>query len=144
MLPLAKCSPCLFFYKPWAENGFTSLKHCGNKKIQTKENYERDSTRPTKVLVAQACPTLCDSMDCSLPSSSVHEILQARILEWIDVPFSRGSSQSRDWTLVFCIAGRFFTFWATREMRVTDMGIRKGSLGNTRLSRAKQRTVLQA
>ena len=44
------------------------------------------------VLVAQSCPTLCDPMDCSPPGSSVHEILQARILEWVAIPFSRGSS----------------------------------------------------
>ena len=47
-----------------------------------------------KVLVAQSCLTLCSPMDCSLPGSSVHEILQARILEWVAIPFSRGSSQS--------------------------------------------------
>ena len=44
------------------------------------------------VLVAQSCPTLFDSMDCSLPGSSIHRILQARILDWIAIPFSRGSS----------------------------------------------------
>ena len=44
-----------------------------------------------KVLVAQSCPTLCDPMDCDPPGSSVHGILQARILEWLAVPFSRGS-----------------------------------------------------
>ena len=54
-------------------------------------------------------------MDCSLPGSSVHEILQARILEWVTVPFSRGSFQARDQTQVSHIAGRFFTVWATRE-----------------------------
>ena len=54
-------------------------------------------------------------MDCSLPSSSVHGILQAGILEWVAIPFARGSSQARDWTHVSCIAGRFFTDWATRE-----------------------------
>ena len=42
------------------------------------------------MLVAQSCPDLCDPMDCSLPSSSVHGILQARILEWVAVPFSGG------------------------------------------------------
>ena len=47
------------------------------------------------VLVAQSCPTLCDPMDCSPPGFSVHGILQARILEWISIPFSRGTSQSR-------------------------------------------------
>ena len=49
-----------------------------------------------KVLVAQLCLTLCDPMDCSPPSSSVHGILQARILEWVAIPFSRGSFQPRD------------------------------------------------
>ena len=64
-----------------------------------------------KVLVTQSCPTLCNSMDCSLPGSSVHGILQARILEWVAIPFSKGSSGPRDWTRVSCIAGRFFTIW---------------------------------
>ena len=63
--------------------------------------------------VAQSCPTLCDPMDSSPPGSSVHGILQARILEWIANSFSRGSSQLRDRALVSCIAGRFFTVWAT-------------------------------
>ena len=67
------------------------------------------------VLVAQSSPTLCDPMDCSLPGSSVHGISQARILEWVAMPFSRGSSQCRDGTQVSCIAGRFFTVWVTRE-----------------------------
>ena len=58
-----------------------------------------------KVLVAQSCPTLCDPMDCSLPGSSV----QARILEWVAIPFSRRSSQLRNQTQVSCIAGRFLT-----------------------------------
>ena len=51
----------------------------------------------------------------SLPGSSVHGILQARILEWVEIPFSRGSSWLMDGTGVSCIAGRFFTIWATRE-----------------------------
>ena len=46
--------------------------------------------------VAQSCPTLCDSMDCSPPGSSIHEILQAKILEWVAISFSKGSSQARD------------------------------------------------
>ena len=48
------------------------------------------------VLVAQLCPTLCDPIDCSLPGSSLHGILHARILEWVSMPFSRGSLQPRD------------------------------------------------
>ena len=56
------------------------------------------------VKVAQLCRTVCDPMYCT-----VHGILQARILEWVAIPFSRGSSQSRDQTLISCIAGGFFT-----------------------------------
>ena len=65
--------------------------------------------------VAQLCPTLCDPMDCSLSGSSVHGILQARVLEWGAIAFSRGSSQARDWTLVSRIPARRFNLWATRE-----------------------------
>ena len=54
-------------------------------------------------------------MDCSPLGSSVHGHLQARILKWVVIPFSWGSSQPRDWTQVCCIAGIFFTVWATRE-----------------------------
>ena len=61
-------------------------------------------------LVAQLCLTLCDPIDYT-----VHGILQARMLEWVAFPFSRGSSQSRDQTQVSLIAGGFFTSWATRE-----------------------------
>ena len=60
-------------------------------------------------LVAQSCLTLCDSMDCSPLGSSVHGILQIRILEWTVISFSRGSSPPRGQTHVSCIAGRFFT-----------------------------------
>ena len=63
-----------------------------------------------KVKVNQSCQTLCDPMNCI-----VHGILQARILEWVAFPFSRGCSQPRDWTQVSHIAGGFFTSWATRE-----------------------------
>ena len=61
------------------------------------------------------CLALCNPMDCSLPGSSIHGIVQARILEWVAIPFSRGSSWPRDRTWVSCTAGRFFTIWATRE-----------------------------
>ena len=61
------------------------------------------------VVVMQLSPTPFYPMVCSPPGFSVHGILQARILEWVAMPFSRGSSQSRDQTCVSCIAGRFFT-----------------------------------
>ena len=67
-------------------------------------------------LVTQSCLTLYDPMDCSPTGSSIHGISQARILEWVALPFSRGSSQPRDRTQVFCIAGRLFTIWE----RVTE------------------------
>ena len=67
-----------------------------------------------KVLIAQWV-SLCDSKDCRLPDSSIHGILQARIVEWVAIPFSKGSSRPRNLTQVSCIAGRFFTVWATRE-----------------------------
>ena len=65
--------------------------------------------------VAQSYPTLCDPMDCSLPGSSVHGIFQARILEWVSISFSRGSSRPSDRTWVSRIVGRYFTVWATSE-----------------------------
>ena len=57
-------------------------------------------------------------MDCCLLGSSIHNISQARILEWVAISFSRGSSQPRDRTQVSCIAGRCFTIWATREQKL--------------------------
>ena len=67
------------------------------------------------VLVVQLCQTLCDPKDCIPPGSSVHGILQARILEWVANAFARGSSQPRDQTQVSWIVGGFFTVWTTRE-----------------------------
>ena len=61
------------------------------------------------VLATQCCPTICDLRYRSPPGSSVHRILQARILEWVTIPFSRGSFQARDQTQVSCIASGFFT-----------------------------------
>ena len=64
---------------------------------------------------SQSCPTLCDPMDCSLPGFSVHRFFQARVLEWVAIAFSRGSSWPRDRTRVSHIVGRRFTLWVTRE-----------------------------
>ena len=68
-----------------------------------------------KVLLIQARATLCNLMDCSQPESSVHGILQARILQWVATPFARGSSWPRDQNWVSCTAGGFLTTWATRK-----------------------------
>ena len=65
--------------------------------------------------VSQPCPTLCDPVDCCPPSSSVHGILQARILEWVAISFSKGSSRPRDQTQVSNIAGRRFNLCTTKK-----------------------------
>ena len=70
-------------------------------------------------VTTESCLTLCDPMDCSSPGSSIHGILQARILEWIAISFSRGSSQPRDQNFTFLgfpsSAGRFFTSVSPRK-----------------------------
>ena len=63
----------------------------------------------------QSCRTFCSPLKCSPPRSSVHGILQARILEWVAISFSQGSSRPRDWTQIPHFAGRRFNLWATRE-----------------------------
>ena len=68
-----------------------------------------------KVEVSQSCLTLCNPMDCSPPGYSVRGILQSRILEWVTVSFSRGSSQPRDWSQVCRTAGEFITIWTSKE-----------------------------
>ena len=65
-------------------------------------------THSLNVLVTQSCPALCDAMDCSPPGSSVHRIFQARILEWVAISSSMGSSQPRNRTWVSCNASIFF------------------------------------
>ena len=79
------------------------------------------SSRPADnyLKATPSCPTLCDPMDISPPGSSIHGVLQAKILEWI--PFSGGSSQPRDRTWVYCIAGRF-SIWVTREALLIGYG----------------------
>ena len=71
------------------------------------------SSKWTELKVSQLCLTLCDPMNYT-----VQGILQARILEWVAIPFFRGSSQLRDEAQVSWIAGRFFTTWATKEAQV--------------------------
>ena len=100
----------------------TALNHMASKGCPP-HTYTLSSLQPSllnhypilKMLAAQLCLTLCDSMDCSPPAFSVQGILQARIVEWVAILFSRVSCQSSDRTQVSCIAGRFFTIWATRE-----------------------------
>ena len=78
--------------------------------------------------VVQSCLTLCDPMDCSLPGSSVHGLFQARVLEWISISFSRGSSLPRDRTEVSHVVCRCVTVGATREAPETFLLLNKSSL----------------
>ena len=85
----------------------------------------------TAGLVTQLCPTLCNPMDYSLSDSSVHGISQARILEWLTISFSRGSSWLRDWTCtscISCIGRRILYHWATREALLIKVQIKCSSL----------------
>ena len=77
--------------------------------------FKLDLAKAEENEAAQSCLTLCNPMDCSLPGSSLHGILQARVLEWVAISFSRGSSRPSDRTWVSCIPGRCFNLWATRE-----------------------------
>ena len=76
-------------------------------------------------LVTQSYPTLFDPMDCSLPSSSVSGLSQARILEWVASSSSKGCSSPRDWNHVSCIAGKFFT---TRKVHESLLFISNGAM----------------
>ena len=104
-----KKSPGSWFYLPR-----TPTKHpdCTVEEVDLPSTHTKSEV---KMSVAQSCLTLCDPMDCSPPGSSVHGILQARILEWAAFSFSRGSPWPRDEAQVSYVAGRFFTLWATRE-----------------------------
>ena len=87
--------------------------------------------------IAQSCQTHCNPINCSLPGSSVDGILQARILEWVSMPSSRGSSQPRDWTQVSRLAGGFFAIRAPRETPSSSQSciiIQKGCFGIATLS----------
>ena len=90
--------PCCF---PWGHKGWTRLSKLNNSKNIVCIQFQKSTV---KVKAAQLCLTLYNPVDYR-----VHGILQARILEWVAFPFSRGSSQPRDQTQVSLIAGRFFT-----------------------------------
>ena len=111
-----------FEWTPGVGDGQGGLACCDSWACKESDMTEWLSTaqpmKKVKVLVVQLFLALCDPRDYRPPGSSVHGILQARILEWVAIPFSRGSSQPRDQTWVSCIAGRFFTIWAIREAHI--------------------------
>ena len=88
------------------------------------------SSEIVEVKFTQSCPTLCDPVDYT-----VHGILQARVLEWVAFPFSRGSSQPRNQTQVSAIAGGFFTTWAIREALQPRLARPKNCLSRARRQR---------
>ena len=101
-LPFSKESVTWFFYwEGWGNCAF----------LETKDWIDQ-----VKVLLTQIYPILCKTMDYSQPGSSVLGILQARILEWVAVPISSRSFWLGDRTQVSCMAGKFFTVWASREV----------------------------
>ena len=92
-----------------------------------------------QVKVAQLGPTLCNLMGCSPPGPSVHGILQASILKWVAILFSRASSQPKDQSQVSCIAGRFFTIWTSSEAPSSEL-VWTNSCGKVRFQEIKINT----
>ena len=84
--------------------------------------------------VAQSCLMLCDLMDCSPPGSSVYEILQASLLEWVAISSSKKSSQPKDWTgvsCISCICKRILCHWATiGSPTLTNLSVKEDSIGS--------------
>ena len=103
-------NPVNFPFCPHNKERISSLN-----KIEIK--FGLSTIRQMCVLVAQSCLALCNPMDCSPPGSSVRGILQARMLEWVAISFSRGSSWPRDGTRVSWISGRLFTIWDNTDTK---------------------------
>ena len=113
----------LNIYKHYISNLPRSLRthHWELRNHWIRQNFTLDrispwSYRKLQVVCAQSCPTLCDPLNCSLPGSSIRGILQARIMEWVAISFSRGSSWPRDSTCISCstcIGNKILYHWAT-------------------------------
>ena len=101
--------PCDFNWFPLIKEFYLITHTVSSQELYFYQKFYRLFSNSMKVLVAQSCTTLCDPMDFSPPGSSVHGLLQAKILQWIGISFFRGSSRPRGQT---CIAGRFFTLLA--------------------------------
>ena len=108
--PLLKRLQCLFL--PHKD---TLLQNCDHLKWEITIATITTTIKTIWCSVAKPCPTLCGPMESNPPGSSVHGILQARILEWVAISFSRGSSWPRDQTHVSCIGRWILYYWATRE-----------------------------
>ena len=100
----------------WCRPAISSCRLVFSLKVKSTVNQSHDYTHSTACAHAQLrqpCPARSDPTDCSPPGSSVHGTSQARILDWMVISFSRGSSQPRDRTHISCIVGRFLYHWAT-------------------------------
>ena len=108
---LWKCQQIWKTHQDWKRSVFIPVPKKGN----AKEYSDYCTIAPISHVKSLSHIWLCDPMDYSLPGSSVHGIFQARVLEWVAISFSRGSSQPRVWTWVSHTTGRRSTIWATRE-----------------------------
>ena len=109
------------FTIPWTHSYYRIAELGNTSKLYTGElsHFQFSSVHFSSVV--QSCLTLCDPLDCSPPGSSIHGILQARVLEWVAISFSRGSSRPRDQTQVSHSVGRCFNLWATSVLYLTLM-----------------------
>ena len=109
------CSPPGDIPNPWIEPVSLTSPALADRLFIPSTTWEAQQL--PRVSASQSCLTLCNLMDCGSPGSSVPGILQARILEWVAISVSTGSSRPRDRTWVSHVADRFFTVWAPREAR---------------------------
>ena len=113
---------CLLFINCSKEipSALKSFIVCNHPFLKTLKSLKINSTGTFRItrrrrFSCSVVSNFCNSMDCSLPGFSVYGILQARILEWVAISFSRGTSWPRNWTQVSRIAGRCFNKWATQK-----------------------------
>ena len=112
--------PCDFNWFPLIKEFYLITHSVSSQELYFNRKFYRFFSNSMKVLVAQSCATLCDSMDFSPPGSSVHGILQAKILQWVAISFFTGSSRPRGQT---CIAGRFFTVLAWSNFTIRNKAV---------------------
>ena len=108
-----------------------AIKKAEHQRIDASELWCWNRTRPSDWTelrmkwseVSQSCPTLFDPMDCSIPGFTDHGFFEARVLEWVAISFSSGSSQPRDQTRASRVVGWRFTLWATRETQLLRIAL---------------------
>ena len=132
----------MFLLKAWGSFKLQTLKE---ESLRSRRVY-RPIDRERACSVTQSFSHVwlfCDPMDCIPPGSSVHGILQARILEWFAISYSRGCSQPRDWTCIFCIGRQILYHWATWEALFRGRGaLKKQILVNRNFITVTQDKVL--